>query len=120
VDIAQKSKLGVSGFIHESEKRMINSVHAAAKVKFLISKKYTRIGSYRFPIENYKYSNHKPSLKSLKRNNKIVVIGSPTGGVQVLECILSKLNRDVPPILIVQHMPIGFTRSLAKRFDGES
>ncbi|WP_217126736.1 chemotaxis protein CheB [Hydrogenophilus thiooxidans] len=39
----------------------------------------------------------------------VVVIGSSTGGTTVLETILAKLPRTVPAIVIVQHMPAGFT-----------
>ncbi|WP_455755966.1 chemotaxis-specific protein-glutamate methyltransferase CheB [Sulfurimonas sp.] len=49
--------------------------------------------------------------------NKVVAIGASTGGVQTLEEILVHLNVNHPPILIVQHMPVGFTASFAKRLD---
>ena len=45
------------------------------------------------------------------------MIGSSTGGVQTLEKILPSLPLSTPPILIVQHMPAGFTLSLAQRLD---
>ncbi len=48
-----------------------------------------------------------------------VVIGSSTGGPPVLENILSQITADLPvPIIIAQHMPELFTRSLTKRLDG--
>lgn len=46
----------------------------------------------------------------------IVALGTSTGGPKALETILPLLPRDLPvPILIVQHMPIGFTASFARR-----
>jgi two-component system, chemotaxis family, protein-glutamate methylesterase/glutaminase len=48
----------------------------------------------------------------------LVCIGSSTGGPPVLETILSELPVTTqPPILVVQHMPEVFTRSMAKRLD---
>jgi two-component system, chemotaxis family, protein-glutamate methylesterase/glutaminase len=49
--------------------------------------------------------------------NKVIAIGASTGGVQTLEMILTKLEANHPPILIVIHMPEGFTTSFAKRLN---
>lgn len=49
---------------------------------------------------------------------KVVVIGASTGGPPVLERILSELPYNFSAaILIVQHMPAKFTKSLAERLD---
>lgn len=46
----------------------------------------------------------------------IMAIACSTGGPKALEQILPCFPREFPlPILIVQHMPVGFTRSLAQR-----
>lgn len=47
-----------------------------------------------------------------------VLIGSSTGGPPVLERILTRLPADLPvPVVIAQHMPRMFTKSLAERLD---
>lgn len=49
---------------------------------------------------------------------KLVVIGSSTGGPKALAKIMPSMAADAPlGILIVQHMPAGFTASLASRLD---
>jgi two-component system chemotaxis response regulator CheB len=53
----------------------------------------------------------------LKKTNKIVAIGSSTGGVQTLEKILVNLQANHSPIIITQHMPAGFTNSFANRLN---
>ena len=55
--------------------------------------------------------------KPLRSTNKIVAIGSSTGGVQTLETILQNLRPNHSPIVVVQHMPKGFTTSFAKRLN---
>jgi two-component system, chemotaxis family, protein-glutamate methylesterase/glutaminase len=50
--------------------------------------------------------------------NKIVAIGVSTGGPQALEYVLSQLRGDFPgTIVVVQHMPDGFTDMFARRLD---
>lgn len=49
---------------------------------------------------------------------KLVCIGTSTGGPRALQQVLTGLPKDTnAPILIVQHMPAGFTKSLAQRLN---
>ena len=48
----------------------------------------------------------------------LIAIGASTGGTQAIETVLTRLPADVPPILITQHMPAGFTRAFAERLNG--
>jgi two-component system chemotaxis response regulator CheB len=47
----------------------------------------------------------------------LIVIGASTGGVDALRHVLETLPADVPPIMIAQHMPGGFTKTFAERLD---
>jgi two-component system, chemotaxis family, protein-glutamate methylesterase/glutaminase len=51
---------------------------------------------------------------------RIVAIGTSTGGTQALEVVLTALPRVCPGIVIVQHMPEKFTEAFANRLDGLS
>lgn len=54
----------------------------------------------------------------LSPGTRLIVIGSSTGGPPVLEHILTRLPADLPvPVVVAQHMPPLFTRSLAQRLD---
>jgi len=61
----------------------------------------------------------KPAIgkKVLKDDIRLIVIGASTGGVEATKRVLSFLPKEMPPIVIVQHMPAGFTGSYAKRLD---
>lgn len=48
---------------------------------------------------------------------RVIAIGASTGGVQVLEDILTRLIPPTPPMLIVQHIPPLFSKALAERLD---
>jgi two-component system chemotaxis response regulator CheB len=51
-------------------------------------------------------------------NTEIVAIGISTGGPDALRIVFSRLDPDLKvPILVVQHMPPGFTAEFAKSLD---
>lgn len=49
----------------------------------------------------------------------LIAIGASTGGPQALSEVLRSFPANVPPVLIVQHMPEGFTKKFAERLDGK-
>lgn len=49
--------------------------------------------------------------------NGLILIGASTGGTQAIEAVLTRLPADIPPILIVQHMPSHFTLAFAQRLN---
>lgn len=68
------------------------------------------------------------TYKSSKRKNKktkgdfpIIAVGSSSGGPKALKKFITAFPNNFPgAIIIVQHMPAGFTKSLADRLDQES
>lgn len=52
--------------------------------------------------------------------DKVVAIGSSTGGVEALRVVLSALPPDSPAILVTQHMPGQFTGRFADRLNGHA
>ncbi|MYL48676.1 chemotaxis-specific protein-glutamate methyltransferase CheB [Halobacillus litoralis] len=54
----------------------------------------------------------------MKEEGQLIAIGTSTGGPRALQEVLTSLPASLPaPILVVQHMPKGFTKSLASRLD---
>ena len=49
--------------------------------------------------------------------SKIIAIGASTGGTEALKEVLTRMPRNSPGILVVQHMPAKFTTSFAERLD---
>ncbi len=49
--------------------------------------------------------------------SKFIAIGSSTGGTEALQTVLTQLPAEIPPILIVQHIPPVFSKALACRLD---
>jgi two-component system chemotaxis response regulator CheB len=48
---------------------------------------------------------------------KVIVIGASTGGVEALKYLLPHLPEGLPPIVVVQHIPASFSRSMAQHLD---
>jgi two-component system chemotaxis response regulator CheB len=49
----------------------------------------------------------------------VVAIGASTGGTDAIKSVLMSLPRGLPPVVVVQHMPAGFTNSFAARLNAE-
>ncbi len=85
------------------------------------------IGDHRTQIKHITTNTKKPGAAPVSHNPgkeidfsrvKAVVVGSSTGGPPILEEIFSKLAANLRvPIIVAQHMPELFTKSLAERLD---
>jgi two-component system, chemotaxis family, protein-glutamate methylesterase/glutaminase len=114
VDIITKPQLGTKQFLEESKIRICDAVKAAAKahLRKLIARKAVQ------PKLTADAVIAKPTTQAmLKTTEKVVVVGASTGGTEALKVFLEALPADCPGIVIVQHMPEGFTSSFAKRMD---
>ena len=52
---------------------------------------------------------------SIENIGRIVAIGASTGGIEALEQVFSRLPEFIPPILLVVHLPNGFTKLYVAR-----
>ncbi|MDO8787766.1 MAG: chemotaxis response regulator protein-glutamate methylesterase [Sulfuritalea sp.] len=51
---------------------------------------------------------------------KVIAIGASTGGTEAIKAVLCSLPEEMPPIVMVQHMPEAYTASFAQRLDSLS
>lgn len=59
-----------------------------------------------------------PKLLGRLSTEKLICIGSSTGGTEAVKEVLIRMPADSPGIVITQHMPPGFTTSFAARLNG--
>lgn len=53
----------------------------------------------------------------VKRSEAIIALGASTGGTEALEQVIRTFPANTPPVIIVQHMPAGFTKLYAERLN---
>lgn len=133
VDFVTKPGGTLSLDLHKVKDDLVHRVELASQVPIEKLSRYDRLKkgltlqreqSLLFNIEEKKPKlkesiSHSP-FKTLwnRQTEKLVLIGTSTGGPRALQEVITKLPENIPaPILIVQHMPSGFTKSLASRLD---
>lgn len=99
----------------------IEKVYAAAMSKNKISSRAESKAaktSYSPQLPVFAKAKEVSKDKVQKPATKLVAIGTSTGGPKALPDVLTQFPEDFPAgIVIVQHMPPGFTKSLANRLD---
>ncbi|MBS7303761.1 MAG: chemotaxis response regulator protein-glutamate methylesterase [Lachnospiraceae bacterium] len=58
-----------------------------------------------------------PGLPSLNNKEMVVAIGASTGGTEAIASVIKEFGTDIPGVVVVQHMPAGFTEMYAKRLN---
>ncbi|HEC18524.1 MAG TPA: chemotaxis response regulator protein-glutamate methylesterase [Gammaproteobacteria bacterium] len=119
VDIINKPTIGVKGFLQESAELLIDTVRGAARANLKIIKRnasHTLNVQPKLTADAMLAPGGTTSLA--ESTDKVVAIGTSTGGTQALELVLPALPRVVPGIVVVQHMPEKFTQSFARRLNG--
>lgn len=122
VSIVTKPKAGLKQFLEDASSDLCQAIKAAARANV----KLLKPGAAPKPL------NPAPKLTAdavmsapgpaamKETTERIVAIGTSTGGTQALESILTTLPRVSPGIAIVQHMPEKFTAAFAARLDSLS
>lgn len=104
-EVVTKPKLGVRDFLHESAIRIIDAVRGAAGARW----RSTRLRPASKPLVSA------PRSALRITSDKVVALGASTGGTEALRFLLESMPPDAPGMVIVQHMPEGFTAAFARR-----
>ncbi|MGA1861743.1 chemotaxis response regulator protein-glutamate methylesterase [Deferribacter thermophilus] len=120
VDFIPKDKSFATLSIMKIEKDLIEKIKLFAKKKTLGFLKSEKSFKTTLSIKETKES-HVPRSVVRRIPINMVLIGTSTGGPQSLQRVIPKLPADLnKPVLVVQHMPPNFTKSLADRLNGLS
>jgi two-component system chemotaxis response regulator CheB len=127
VSIVTKPKVGLKQFLEDASADLIHAVKSAAQANVvtlrstLTESGYARVrrvpsGTPEREVTPGAVTAPAPSAMK-KTTERLVAIGTSTGGTQALERVLTALPGDCPGIVIVQHMPEKFTKAFADRLN---
>ncbi len=110
VSIITKPRLSLNSFLEEESAQFIATLKAAAQVEG------RRLRPKALVARTIPAMAQAPALA--QTTEKVIAIGTSTGGTQALEAVLVPLPRSVCGIVVVQHMPEKFTALFAERLNG--
>lgn len=118
VEVIAKPTAGLKAHLQEIGSAMLQAIRAAAKANV---KPLTRFDNEAQPGALLKTA-QQLLLKAehtamAQTTDRIIAIGTSTGGTQALEFLCRSLPVTVPGVVVVQHMPESFTRAFAERLD---
>ncbi|WP_019152768.1 protein-glutamate methylesterase/protein-glutamine glutaminase [Robertmurraya massiliosenegalensis] len=125
IDFITKPSGPISLDLIKVKEELVEKVLSASKANMAVvmkNKPYTK-STIRTSKECSKIERKEQKLSSVQKSfsKKIICIGTSTGGPRALQEVLTKLPKDLDAaVFVVQHMPAGFTKSLATRLDSLS
>jgi two-component system chemotaxis response regulator CheB len=112
IQIIQKPQTGLRDFLQKDAPEIIQAVKAAARANL------RNIRPQRAAMDWPSASPSKTSAPLLQKSTeKVIAVGTSTGGTQALEVLLRSLPVTVPGMVVVQHMPEKFTAAFAARLN---
>ncbi len=117
-------QLGAIGFIQKPKYEEISGRESLLEFTQKLHEKLTEASKSRIHAKDELTLEKEILVKKIEPSkiisDRVIAIGASAGGVPVLFDILSNLGTKVPAIVIVQHMPGGFTRAFADRINMSS
>lgn len=114
VSVITKPTLGLKDFLKGSSDDLIAAVRGAARANL------RALGTCTAPRSRPTLAPAAPTESSsamVETTDRIIAMGTSTGGTQALEAVLTRLPRTTPGIVVVQHMPEKFTALFAQRLN---
>ena len=113
VEIITKPRVGLKDFLSNAAKEVAEAVRSAARANVRRLAPATAAP----PKYSADVMLSAPTQAMHETTDKVIAVGTSTGGTQALEHLLSGLPRTTPGLVVVQHMPEKFTAAFAQRLN---
>lgn len=118
VDFVAKPKADVARGMELLLSELTIKIRIAASAKLLRFK--TRPDSDTTVVEKRSRKDSRIAVTGSEPSQRVVIIGASTGGTEAVREVVTRFPAHSPGIVVVQHMPGGFTRLFANRLDSET
>ena len=119
ISVVTKPKIGIKQFLLESAHALADAIKAAARARVGRPRVAPAPGPKAGPRLTADVMLPPVTGEAMRMTTeKLIALGTSTGGTQALEAVLTQLPRVSPGIVVVQHMPERFTAAFAARLDG--
>jgi len=113
VGVFTKARLGLKESLQQLSSELIRQIEQAAR-----SRPRAAVRAQPKPSSPSREPSREPlPAAGLTTTDRVIALGTSTGGTQALELVLRQLPADSPGIVIVQHMPEKFTAAFAQRLN---
>ena len=106
VDFAKKPLVQSASDMKAFSERLVSMIRFASKANVRTS-----------GVAPVVHTSNPISIVGNPRSNTVIALGASTGGTDALIEVVKRLPANSPPVVIVQHMPAGFTKMYAERLD---
>jgi len=114
VDFVAKPKISIQSGMRDYADLIADKIRTASRARVRARQRIVDVADG----EGAESARTMPVLRTpFGSSEKLIIIGASTGGTEAIREFLQQMPSDCPGILIVQHMPEGFTRSFAQRLD---
>ena len=121
ISIITKPKIDLKAFLQDSANDIVASIKSAASANMRVMRRVSSLASPQ-PAPKLSADAMLPGASHTGAGmygttDKLIAIGTSTGGTQALEVVLTQLPQNTCGIVIVQHMPERFTATFAERLN---
>ncbi len=110
VDLVTKPWAGNAGLLQACAEEVRDKIRAAYDAR-------RQLGAARPVVPKTMIAPASTAISQRLLGNHVIAIGASTGGTEAIKDVLAGLPAEMPPIVMVQHMPSAFTPSFANRLD---
>jgi two-component system, chemotaxis family, protein-glutamate methylesterase/glutaminase len=108
IDFVTKPKLEIERGLRDYGAELVEKVKIASKARVACARRHEAPRSIATIATGY------------RTTDRLIAIGASTGGTEAIRAVLQQFPPNAPAVLIVQHIPGGFSHAFAQRLDRES